>query len=134
MLDATLVTGHAVAVSGLSADTLYHYRVHGTDAFGNATVSGDFTFTTAALPVISGVAADSISTDAATINWTTNVAADSQVEYGLDTTYGSSTMLDATLITSHAVALSGLSDETLYHYRVHSTDASGNATDLIGLN
>ncbi len=127
-LDATLVTSHTVAVSGLTAETLYHYRVHSTDGFGNATVSGDFTFTTAALPVISGVAADSISTTAATINWTTNVAADSQVEYGLDTTYGSLTMLDATLVTSHAVALGGLTGETLYHYRVHSSDVFGDAT------
>jgi hypothetical protein len=43
-----LITGHSAAVIGLSASTLYHYRVRSRDAAGNLAVSGDFTFTTTA--------------------------------------------------------------------------------------
>jgi hypothetical protein len=43
-----MVTGHSMTVSGLSASTLYHYRVKSRDAAGNLATSGDFTFTTQA--------------------------------------------------------------------------------------
>jgi hypothetical protein len=49
-LNATGVTSHVANLSGLSASTLYHYRVKSRDAAGNLATSGDFTFTTAAAP------------------------------------------------------------------------------------
>ena len=76
-------------------------------------------------PVISAVAA-SPAVQGATITWTTNEGRTSQVEYGLTTAYGSTTALDSALVTSHTVTLSGLTSNTLYHYRVRSRDASGN--------
>jgi hypothetical protein len=129
--DPTLVTSHSVALSGLTASTLYHYRVKSRDAAGNLATSGDATLTTLALPdttppAISAVAAGSISNSVATISWTTNEASDSQVEYGTTTSYGSSSPLNTTLVTGHSVALSGLTASTLYHYRVKSRDAAGN--------
>src|SRR5207245_3194294 len=63
---------------------------------------------------------------AATISWTTDEASDSQVEYGLTPAYGSATVLNASLVTAHSQAVSGLSASTLYHYRVKSRDAVGN--------
>jgi glucose/arabinose dehydrogenase len=131
-LVTTLVTIHSQTLSGLSANTLYHYRVHSKDASGNPSMSGDFTFTTLAPPqdvtppVISGISAGSISSSSATIAWTTNEASDSQVEYGLTTAYGSSTALNTALVTSHSQTLNGLTGNTLYHYRVRSKDAAGN--------
>src|SRR5213594_2082032 len=77
-------------------------------------------------PVISSVTVSSIALTTAAIAWTTNEPADSQVEYGLTTAYGSSTSLNATLVNAHAVTLSGLAAGTLYHYRVKSKDAAGN--------
>ncbi|TSC72820.1 MAG: fibronectin, type III domain-containing protein, partial [Parcubacteria group bacterium Gr01-1014_38] len=77
-------------------------------------------------PVISGVQASGVTATGATITWTTDEAADSQVEYGLTTTYGSSTPLNPAMVTSHSMALSGLTASTLYHYRVKSRDTSGN--------
>jgi hypothetical protein len=47
-LNTTDVTGHSVALSGLAASTLYHYRVRSRDAANNLATSGDFTLTTAA--------------------------------------------------------------------------------------
>src|SRR5207247_6531656 len=64
-------------------------------------------------------------TSGATIAWTTDVTSTSQVEYGTTTSYGTLTTLNSSLVTSHSVALTGLSAGTLYHYRVHSKNASG---------
>src|SRR5439155_7685948 len=49
-LASALVTSHSLGLSGLSASTVYHYRVKSRDAAGNLAVSADFTFTTVAPP------------------------------------------------------------------------------------
>jgi hypothetical protein len=126
-----MVTSHSQALTGLTGGTLYHYRVKSRDAAGNPAESGDYIFTTLAeedrtAPTISSVRAVNISSRSATINWTTDEASDTQVEYGTTTGYGSSTALNAALVTSHSQALTGLNPETLYHYRVKSRDAAGN--------
>lgn len=45
---ASLVTSHSTTLSGLSANTTYHYRVISVDAAGNRTNGSDNTFTTSA--------------------------------------------------------------------------------------
>ena len=130
-LASALVTAHAQTLGGLTAGTVYHYRVKSRDAAGNLATSADRTFTTVAppdttAPVISGVAASSVSATGATVSWSTNEAADTQVEYGTDTSYGSLSTLAAAKVTSHGVGLGGLSATTTYHYRVLSRDAAGN--------
>lgn len=77
-------------------------------------------------PVIYGISASSVTEISAIIDWTTNEPATSQVEYGLTTSYGSTTNLDENLVASHSVSLSGLTASTTYHYRVKSKDSSGN--------
>jgi hypothetical protein len=99
------------------------------DSAGNIATSAPVTVTVsndATAPIISSVTATGVAASKATISWTTNEAADSQVEYGLTTAYGSATTVDGARVTSHAIALGGLSGGTLYHYRVLSRDASGN--------
>lgn len=76
-------------------------------------------------PNISVVSVNAITTTGATVTWTTDVAATSQVEYGTTTSYGSLSTLNSTLVTSHSQALTGLTAGTLYHYRVHSKNSSG---------
>ncbi|GEM_PF-2289437 len=128
-LNTTLLTSHSVTLSNLQANTTYNYRVKSKDAAGNLAVSGNFTFTTlpdVTPPVISNVNSTNITTTTATINWSTDEASDSQVEYGLDTNYGSTSALEANLVLAHSVALSGLTANTTYHYRVKSKDAAGN--------
>jgi hypothetical protein len=80
----------------------------------------------ATAPVLSAIAAVRVSGSTATITWTTNEASDSQVQYGKTWGYGSASPLDASLVLSHAVTLTGLSKKTTYHYRVLSRDAAGN--------
>ncbi|MBN1490956.1 MAG: family 10 glycosylhydrolase [Phycisphaerae bacterium] len=125
-LDPTEVTSHSVGLSGLSANTLYHYRVISSNAYGTTT-SGDYTFTTSGPPAISNVQSGNITADGATITWTTNTAANSQVRYGLTAGYGSQTPVDPANVTSHSVTLSGLSPNTLYHYQAVSVNAYGSA-------
>lgn len=91
------------------------------EVYGSGGGGGDTT-----PPVISNVSAGNITSSGATITWTTDENSDSQVEYGLTTSYGNSTPLNTSLVISHSVSLSGLSANTLYHYRVKSKDASGN--------
>ncbi|MEW6682470.1 MAG: fibronectin type III domain-containing protein [Nitrospirota bacterium] len=76
-------------------------------------------------PIISKVAVVNIQFNSADITWITNKASNSRVEYGPTPAYGSSTMLDPALVTSHSVSLSGLSASTTYHYRVKSVDVGG---------
>src|SRR5690606_16064294 len=62
------------------------------------------------------------------VTWTTDEASSSQVEYGLTTSYGSTTTEADTSprVTSHSVTVSSLLPCTVYHYRVISKDASAN--------
>lgn len=102
------------------------------DSAGNSATSASVTVTVSNVvadttpPTISSVSASSITYNSAAITWTTNEASDSQVEYGLTTSYGSQTTLNTSIVTSHPVLLSSLSASTLYHYRVKSKDAAGN--------
>lgn len=76
-------------------------------------------------PVISSTQATT-TINSAIVTWTTNEPADSKVEYGLTTSYGQITSTTSTLSLSHSKTVSGLTSNTIYHYRVISTDASGN--------
>jgi hypothetical protein len=76
-------------------------------------------------PVISSVAASDIAASGATITWTTDQAATSQVEYGTTSAYGLSTTADSRLVLGHSQALTGLSPDTLYHFRVRSQNGAG---------
>jgi hypothetical protein len=77
-------------------------------------------------PVISAVSASGVGQSAATIAWTTNEAATTQVDYGKTAAYGTSTTLDQTRVTAHRQTITGLAPATTYHYRVRSVDAAGN--------
>ena len=76
-------------------------------------------------PVISAIVATP-ATSSATITWTTNEGADSQIMFGTSTAYGSNTTLDGTLMTAHSQMLTGLTASTAYHFQVKSKDSAGN--------
>ena len=77
-------------------------------------------------PVISGADISHVTESRATIKWETDELATSQVEYGTSDAYGSITVLDEKLTTSHSVTLTELKPETTYHFRVKSQDAATN--------
>ncbi len=125
-LNTALVTSHSVTITGLSAGTLYDFDVVSANSAGTPSTSPNSTFTTVnATPVISNVAVSSIGSTSATVTWTTDQATSSLVHYGTTTAYGSSSTLNSTLVTSHSVALTGLSISTLYDFDVVSTNSVG---------
>ncbi|MGR9087268.1 MAG: LamG-like jellyroll fold domain-containing protein, partial [Gammaproteobacteria bacterium] len=136
--DAALDTSHSVNLTGLSPNTLYHFEVSSTDTSSNMASSGDMTFTTGSLPtdttppMISEVRVSSITDNSATVTWTTDEAADSVVNYGTTPAYGS-TAGDPAWVITHSATLTGLISNTVYHFRISSTDAdnnTGNSVDL----
>ncbi|MBI4414856.1 MAG: fibronectin type III domain-containing protein, partial [Candidatus Kerfeldbacteria bacterium] len=117
-------TSHSVSITGLSANTTYHYRVSGTDASGQSVTSSDQTFSTLADNGLTNLQVASITTTSAVITWATSNASGTTVDYGTSTSYGSTATV-AGSVTSHSVSLNGLTPATVYHYRVSSTDGNG---------
>lgn len=118
-------------ISGLAEGLTYYFTVTAYDAAGNESeYSNEAIKTIQALdatpPVISGIYAGNITTSSATINWTTDEASDTQVEYGITASYGNTSALDTSPVTSHSQTISGLSPSTQYHYRVLSRDSNNN--------
>lgn len=130
--DPTLVTNHSLTLIGLTPNTLYHFRVRGTDSSGNEGFSSDQTFSTTDVtpPVISNIQVVDITETSARVTWDTDESADSKVDYGLTAGYGS-VRSSAALIFSHSLLITGLTGGTTYHFSVTSADGSGNsATSL----
>jgi hypothetical protein len=92
------------------------------------TCSGDGSMSIASQPsqiAISNVGVIAITDHETTIEWTTDVASTSQIQYGLQTSYGQSTSLDTTLVTDHVAVITNLQASTIYHYQVTSTTPDG---------
>ncbi len=124
------VLTHSVVLTGLTPGTTYHYRVRSGDASANEAFTADATFATLAPPhttppVISAVTVTAITANSATVTWTTDEPATSYVDFGPNTSYGT-TLGSSSLVTSHSVVISPLTEATLYHFRVRSADASSN--------
>src|SRR6185437_15175267 len=143
-LDSTLTNSHTAFLGGLSPGTTYHYQIQSNNASGTAqtlatTVDATFVTTGAAsstastsAPMITAIVATPTDTGAS-ITWTTDQNSSSQVLYGLDATYGNTSTLDNTQVTSHNVSLSGLTPNTLYHFQVWSANGSStsaSSTDM----
>jgi len=77
-------------------------------------------------PLITNIANTTLTNNSVTISWITDKDSNSVVKYG--TTSGNYTNEESntTLVTLHNIPLSGLSEETTYHYMVYSTDSSNN--------
>ncbi len=118
-------TEHTVRLPNLSSGTIYHLRINATTDEDGTIASDDYVFTTLTLPQVSGVRVSAVDHLSATIAWTTNVAADSNVAYGKETTYGAN-QGKTDLSTTHEVTMNGLEPKTIYHYQVRSRDSFGN--------
>ncbi|MFA6459290.1 MAG: SH3 domain-containing protein, partial [Candidatus Paceibacterota bacterium] len=133
ILANTVTTGTSFADTTLSPVTTYTYTVTASDVAGNTSnQSVSAQGKTLALPdttppLISSVSSNTITSNSANISWITNEVADTQVEYGLTTGYGSLTALQTTRSTTHSASLIGLNSSTIYHYRVRSKDAQANS-------
>src|SRR5882762_4708253 len=75
---------------------------------------------------ITNVLVGSATASSCQLDWTTNVPADSAVDYGTSTSYGSTSPVDPAMVTSHQIVLSGLAPGTVYYYQVRSVDSKSN--------
>jgi hypothetical protein len=119
-------SGVSADLTGLTAGTLYHFRVKAVSV-GGTVYGNDNTFTTNTPPTIASVTASPVGTTTATLNCTVNANGQSTTifgfEYGLTASYGylasgtpgTVTGNTPTTVTS---SITGLSSGTLYHYRV----------------
>lgn len=122
------VTAHSVALTGLTSNSTYYYKVSSADAAGNLTSSALASFSTdLSGPVISAVAVSNLTASSATVSWTTNELSDSKVTYGSCANMNL-TATAAGSVTAHSVPLTGLTALTSYCYKVVSKDAGGNTT------
>jgi hypothetical protein len=122
-----------IPLSGLTADTTYHFRVTVKDATGNSRTSGDYTFETRNNnsdnidPRLSDIKVSELTASSAVISWNTDKTATTHIEYGTTSAYGT-VIHDNALTMTHTKTLNGLAANTIYHFRVSSTDSNGNVT------
>jgi uncharacterized repeat protein (TIGR02543 family) len=133
-------TAVAKSLTGLTCNTTYHFRVNGVNSAGT-TNGSDLTFTTSACttgPTATTSAAGTLGQTGATLNGSvTDVGANVtniQFEYGPTTGYGTTVAAsNVTTITATAgmpstvsslKAITGLTCNSTYHFRVKATDAN----------
>jgi hypothetical protein len=77
-------------------------------------------------PAFSEIKVINITKNSSDITWETSEATNGQVEYGITSSYGNSSSINTSLLTTHSIKLSSLAANSMYHYRLISRDAAGN--------
>ena len=127
-------TDVSAVLTGLTANTTYHYRVV-ADNGGGLVNGGDMDFTTPfAAPTATTRAATGVSASIATLNGLVNPngsSTDVTFEYGTTASYGSTapattgTLNGDSTATDVSAALTGLTPSTPYHFRVVAVNSGG---------
>lgn len=80
-----------------------------------------------ASPVVTSLSSGTPNATDATITWTTDVKADTQVFWGLTTAYAglTSPLMNFTYGTSHSQQITGLVTATTYHYKILTRTPGG---------
>jgi hypothetical protein len=132
------VTTHTVVLGGLQPSTTYNYEVKST-SIANPTVVATSVVqqfaTSAAAVIVSNVAATNVTATGATITWMTNSLANSQVGYAVSpSTNYTQTVLNASQVASHSVALTGLNPNTTYIFVAESNSTQSPSQTFTTLN
>jgi PKD repeat protein len=131
--DSSLSTTHSFDLTGLTASTTYFIVVGSADAEGNLSTSSVISFTTNPTvvtptpPVLSDIVSH-VGSTTITQTWTTDVPADSTVQYSLTSPVGGPgtiTISDLNLVTEHSVTITDLATSTEYFFIIQSKDADG---------
>ena len=127
--------GVSASVTGLLANTAYHFRISATNP-GGTSKGADETFKTleVSAPTVLTVAASLIAQTSATLNATVNPngaeVSECKFEYGTTTAYGSSSSCTPTpgsegSPVAVSASVTGLTANTVYHFRISATNALG---------
>jgi hypothetical protein len=135
--DKTYTLHHSVLLQDLSVDRTYHFRAMSADSSGNTGIGPDLTFKTEKTPSqpdttpprISAIDVSGVTNSRAVVMWTTDELAGSEVEYGKTSGYGLRSS-DPTFANIHSIVLENLNASTTYHFRVKSSDVSGNGPSV----
>jgi hypothetical protein len=123
-------------LTGLVANTTYHYRLSGTNSFGT-TLGEDTSFTTSGPPRITNEPPSAVTHEAATINAKVDpdeLETSYHFEYGETTAYGAEVPAGGAKLApgetpvAVSAALGGLKIGTTYHYRVVASNSAGTTT------
>ena len=127
---------HMISLTGLDSGQKYYIKLQCQDNAGNINEPLERDFQTllstadTMAPQLVGKPAVSVSDSSATITWTTDEKAKSQIRYGPLTGDEFPSSFTDKFDNGHSVFLSGLSPSTAYHYRLISRDVSGNIMTL----
>lgn len=121
------VHGHQITLSGLVPGTRYYFRASSADSTGGRGFSSVRSFDTpdTQAPIISNVKVVVLSSNSASVTWTTNKPADGQVEYGSTPSHGMWSAWDSAHKTEHQAVLQWLGPDVNY-FRIRSRDTAGN--------
>lgn len=125
--------------SNLSASTAYCYRLRAYNAAGDSIYSNESCATTqnqpSVVPSVTTSSAANVTSTSATLNGTVNpngVATGAFFQWGTSTTYGnlttSQTLGSGTGILNVSASVSGLSPNTVYHFRSVAANSTGGTT------
>ena len=108
------------------AGTTYSYTVVALDALGIVSAPSNVATVTTPLPAINITSSNvaNITRTSATINWTTNISATGQVNYGTAANSLTSIVTVGTSATSQKAIISGLNKATTYYYKIVATSAT----------
>ena len=124
LVAASATTSTSINLTGLSASTIYNWRVR-TNCSSNSSGFTDAQFTTAAAPCNApgSLAGSNITATSATLSWAAvSGAASYTVEYKAST--ATTWLVAASATTSTSISLTGLSASTTYDWRVRTNCSS----------
>ncbi|MDD5164931.1 MAG: hypothetical protein PHG25_00105 [Candidatus Pacebacteria bacterium] len=143
VLQTSLNRDHVVVLSPLSASTTYYMVIRSRDAAGNTATSAQTSFTTKNYPVVATTTDTSapvitnavaiIGSTTVQLSWKTNENATTKAYYSTSTPVNVAASTTAfventSLVSAHAITVTGLATSTQYYMVYESKDSTGNTS------